>query len=203
MPDLSDKQRKFAAEYLIDQNATQAAIRAGYSAKTARQQGARLLSHVDIQALIATKAQQVERRAAAVEQRIEISAERTLAEIARIGYCDPVQMLDDDGKLLPVSKWPEDARRAIASIKTRRVVEGSGEDAHEVEITEVKFWDKNSALEKLAKHHALYAGEQPGTVINNTYNHVEVTIEEARADLGGLLNHAIARATAGQSRSDH
>ena len=48
MADLNPKQKRFVAEYLVDLNATQAAIRAGYSKKTARSQGQRLLTHVDI-----------------------------------------------------------------------------------------------------------------------------------------------------------
>lgn len=52
MPGLSPKQRRFVEEYLVDLNATQAATRAGYSAKTAKQQGQRLLTNADIQAAV-------------------------------------------------------------------------------------------------------------------------------------------------------
>jgi hypothetical protein len=51
---LNPKQQRFVAEYLIDLNATQAAVRAGYSAKTARKIGSRLLTKEDIQAAIDT-----------------------------------------------------------------------------------------------------------------------------------------------------
>lgn len=60
---LTDKQQRFVAEYLVDLNATQAAIRAGYSAKTANREGSRLLSNVDIAALIKKKQAKVEERA--------------------------------------------------------------------------------------------------------------------------------------------
>ncbi len=52
MSDLTPKQARFVEEYLIDLNATQAAIRAGYSKKTAKQQGQRLLTNVDVQAAV-------------------------------------------------------------------------------------------------------------------------------------------------------
>ena len=52
---LTPKQERFVEEYLIDLNATQAAIRAGYSAKTAEAQGSRLLSNVNVSALVADK----------------------------------------------------------------------------------------------------------------------------------------------------
>ncbi len=63
MPKLSEKQRRFVAEYLIDLNATQAAIRAGYSAKTARSVGSENLTKPDIAAAIAKAQQKVEKKA--------------------------------------------------------------------------------------------------------------------------------------------
>lgn len=63
MPDLSEKQKRFVAEYLIDLNATQAAIRAGYSPKTAQEQGSRLLSNVMVAAAIAEGAKRRIRKA--------------------------------------------------------------------------------------------------------------------------------------------
>ena len=78
---LTDKQRTFVAEYLVDLNATQAAIRAGYSAKTANEQGARLLTNVSVAAAIAEA--QAERA-----QRTEISQDRILDELASIAFGD-------------------------------------------------------------------------------------------------------------------
>lgn len=68
---LTDKQRRFVDEYLVDLNATQAAIRAGYAAKTANREGSRLLSNVDIAAAIAAKA-------ANTSEKLDLSAERVL-----------------------------------------------------------------------------------------------------------------------------
>lgn len=68
---LTPKQQRFVDEYLIDLNATQAAIRAGYAAKTANREGSRLLSNVDISHAIATKA-------ANTAERLDLSAERVL-----------------------------------------------------------------------------------------------------------------------------
>lgn len=67
---LSAKQRLFVSEYLIDLNATQAAIRAGYSEKTAYSQGQRLLKHVEVQAAIeAAKTERLERTEINAEDR--------------------------------------------------------------------------------------------------------------------------------------
>jgi len=77
---LTPKQQQFAAEYAIDLNATQAAVRAGYSPRTARQQGSRLLSNADIQEAIQTgsaeRARQTEIDAAYVLGRLKLEAER-------------------------------------------------------------------------------------------------------------------------------
>lgn len=102
---LNPKQKRFCAEYLIDLNAAQAAIRAGYSAKTARQIGQRLLTHVDIQA-------EISRGMKAREERTEITQDRVLQELAKIGFADARDVVnwgikevafgfDDEGKRLP------------------------------------------------------------------------------------------------------
>lgn len=89
---LNEKQRRFVAEYLIDLNSTQAAIRAGYSAKTAKQQGSRLLTNADVQAAV-VKAQT--KRA----ERTEITQDRVLAELAKIGFADMRKLLRWTGNL--------------------------------------------------------------------------------------------------------
>jgi phage terminase small subunit len=79
--DITDKRDRFVAEYLVDLNATQAAIRSGYSAKTAYSQGQRLLKDVEVAAAI-TKAQ------AKRAERTEITQDRVLQELAKIGFSD-------------------------------------------------------------------------------------------------------------------
>lgn len=79
MAELKGKQAAFVREYLIDLNATQAAIRAGYSERTANEQGARLLANVSIRAEI-EKGQQKR------EKKTGITAERVLKELAAIGF---------------------------------------------------------------------------------------------------------------------
>lgn len=78
---LTPKQQRFVEEYLIDLNATQAAIRAGYSAKTAKQQGQRLLTNVDV-------SQAVAEAQAKLSERTEITQDMVLRELAKIGFSD-------------------------------------------------------------------------------------------------------------------
>ena len=89
---LEDKQEMFCREYLKDLNGTQAAIRAGYSAKTARQISDNLLSKVGIQTFINSLK---EKRA----DKLEISAEKVLAELAKIGFSDLGEYLNEDYSL--------------------------------------------------------------------------------------------------------
>src|SRR5919197_2742959 len=90
--ELTPKQARFCAEYLIDLNATQAAIRAGYSPRTANEQGARLLAHVSIAAAISQAKQ-------AQAERTGITADRVLQEIARLAFVDIRKLFDAEGRL--------------------------------------------------------------------------------------------------------
>jgi phage terminase small subunit len=143
---LTPRQARFVAEYLIDLKAGPAAIRAGYSAKTAETCGPRLLRNAQV-----TRA--VEEGMAKRRSRMELSADRVLLELMRVAMSDLSQAYDKDGRLLPVQDMPEDCRRAIAGIKVFEEFDGYGEDRVKVgEVREVKFWDKPRSLELLGKH---------------------------------------------------
>ncbi len=151
MPEkLPPNQARFVAEYLLDLNGTQAAIRAGYSPKTARQQGARLLTKAAV-------ASAIQDGVAKRQVRLELSADRVLQELMRIAMVDLGGAYDDKGHLLPVKEMPEDVRRAIAGIKVFEEFDGYGEDRVKVgEVREVKFWPKVDALRDLGKHLKLF-----------------------------------------------
>jgi phage terminase small subunit len=148
---LTPKQQRFVEEYLVDLNATQAAVRAGYSAKVANREGTRLLSNAVISLAILKRQ---ERRAA----RVEVSQDQVLRELALLGFSDIGEILDFTGaapRLRDAHGIPERARRAIASIKVKRYVEGPAKDDEEpnvVEVMEFKLWPKPQALELLARH---------------------------------------------------
>ena len=105
---LTDKQTRFVAEYLIDTNATQAAIRCGYSRKTAKQQGTRLLSNAVVKAAI-------RRAQARTLGKLELTAERVLQELARVAFSTVQDHFDRRGALIPLHKLPPAASAAIAS----------------------------------------------------------------------------------------
>lgn len=149
MQKLTGKQAEFVAEYLIDLNATQAAIRAGYSPKTAHSIGQRLLKKVEIQAAI-----QSAKESRSI--RTEITADRVLQEFARIAFFDPRMLLGDDGRPKDISSLDDDTAAAISGLDLQDVYEGTGDDREFIGYTKkYKFAPKIQALEMLAKHTGL------------------------------------------------
>lgn len=149
MADLTPKQSRFVDEYLIDLNATQAAIRAGYSAKTAEQQASRLLRNVKVQAL-------VDEQMKARSERTEITQDMVLRELAKIGFSDIRKLFTGGGSLIPVSDLDDDAAACLSSIEiTTRKARGGNDDEVE-EVSKVRLWDKRAALVDIGKHLGMF-----------------------------------------------
>lgn len=160
MEGLSRKQERFVIEYVQDLNATQAAKRAGYSEKTADAIGAENLRKPKIIAAVA-KAQE------ARTIRTEITADRVLKELARIGLSDPRKLFDEDGGIKPPKDWDDDVAASIASIKMVERPSGKKDkDGNPImeRTYDVKVWDKNAALDKIAKHFGMFIERQEITV---------------------------------------
>lgn len=143
---LTPRQRAFIVEFLKDRNGTQAAIRAGFAPKSAAVAASRLLRHAKVKAFLAARVAKVEREA------MEVSAERTLLELARLAYVDPGQFYDEKGHLRLVHDIPEDARRALHGMETFEEFEGFGEERTKAgDVRKVRWHDKRAALADLAK----------------------------------------------------
>lgn len=143
---LTPKQSVFVDEYLIDLNATQAAIRAGYSKKTARQMGDENLSKPDIQAAIQAR---MKDRA----NRTGIEQDRVLKELARLAFFDVRKLYDADGSPIPIHQLDDDTAAAVAGLDIMEEYEGHGEDRVFVGYTKkYKVNDKNSALTLAMRH---------------------------------------------------
>jgi phage terminase small subunit len=139
---LNVRQAAFVASYLRNGgNATQAAISAGYSPRTAKVQGSALLSHPDV-------ARELERARAAAAERIEASAERIVLELARLAFLDPAGMFDEAGELLPIHRMPADVRRCISSIDVEERTDALG---RAVRTRKVRIHSKADALRLLAQ----------------------------------------------------
>lgn len=138
---MTQKQKRFIEEYLIDLNATQAAIRAGYSPDTAQQTGSENLSKPVIRA-------QIDRAMAERSKRTGVNAERVIQELAKIAFVNAAEVIDPKTATVKEDALPEDTA-AIQSVKVKTF----GEDGLEREI---KMADKIKALELLGKHLGMF-----------------------------------------------
>lgn len=137
---LTDKQEMFCREYLIDLNATQAAIRAGYSEKTANEQGAQNLAKLSIaQRIIELKAER--------NERVEVNADYVLRRLIEIDEMDVLDILLANGELKPIAQWPKVWRTTLSGMD---VTEMAGDAAGL--LKKIKWPDKVKNLELLGKH---------------------------------------------------
>ncbi|SFU43623.1 terminase small subunit [Xenorhabdus koppenhoeferi] len=143
---LTDKQEMFCREYLVDLNATQAAIRAGYSERTANRTASENLSKPDIQSRIA------ELKADRNEE-VGINAAYVLKRLVEIDQMDVLDILADGGELKPVKDWPKVWRTTLSGLE---VVETGSQDAAAL-LKKIKWPDKVKNLELLGKHISVQA----------------------------------------------
>lgn len=182
---LTDKQRRFCEEYVADLNATQAAVRAGYSVKTANEQGARLLANVSVSAEIA----RLQRERAA---RTEVTADRVLTELARVAFGDPRRMFAADGTLKPPAEWDDDTAAAVAGLDTEEehTTGTDGKTSTATRTKKLKRLDKLKALELIGRHLGMFADRVevsgPGGGPIQTEEVVVRTRSEAAAVLAAL-----------------
>lgn len=138
---LTEKQKRFCEEYLVDLNATKAAIRAGYSEKRASEQAHQLLQKT-------TVSEHLKKLMNERSKRTEITADRVLQELAAIAFCDRTELaqVGDHGEVYftPTEQLPDEIKRVIAGIENGKYG------------TKVATYDKVKALELLGKHLGLF-----------------------------------------------
>lgn len=140
------KAQKFCCEYIIDFDGKNAAIRAGYSRKSAHSIASRLLTRSNVSTAIKALVQPH-------FEELELTAERTMKEIARLAYCDPCELEDEDGKLKPLRKMSKPMRACIESYNWKK--------------REVKLHSKNAALMLAARVTRIVDGDVSPTTNNN------------------------------------
>jgi hypothetical protein len=157
---MNRKQQLFVREYLVDLNAAAAAIRAGYSKKTARQQAARLLTNVYIST-------EIEKATQARLQKLAITADNVIQELGRLAFFDVRKLFAPDGSLLPLHKLDRDTAAGIAGFELVQVeiphrllrgirLLGRIEGMHSIACHLAGFSDKEKA-KKRKEFGAIYA----------------------------------------------
>ena len=141
---MTKKQQRFVEEYLIDLNATQAAIRAGYSPHTANEQAAQNLAKLNIRAA-------VDRAIAERSKRTGINQDRVLLELARVGFANAEDIINlDTGTVL--TNATRDDTAAIQSMRAKTIPTEQGD----ISEYEIRLYDKLKALELLGRHLGLF-----------------------------------------------
>ena len=149
---LTAKQARFVDEYMVDLNATQAAIRSGYSAKTASDIGRQLLRKSPVAGAIAE-------RQRALSERTGVTAERIIEELAKLGFSnmlDYITIGSNGDPFVDLSKLNRDQAAAIAEVTVEDFRDGRGEDARDVRRVKFKLHDKRAPLVDLGKHLGMF-----------------------------------------------
>lgn len=145
MAKLTEKQQRFVDEYLIDLNATQAAIRAGYSVKTADVQGSRMLGNVKVQ-------QAISEAMAERSKRTGVNQDRIVLELAKLAFVNANDLINpEDASIRPDAS--EDDLACIQSVKVKQSVSDKGD----ITEREIRLSDKMKALELLGKHLGMWS----------------------------------------------
>ena len=174
---MTAKQQRFVDEYLIDLNATQAAIRSGYSEKTAEQTASRMLSFVKVQNAIQEAMKQR-------EERTKITQDRVLEELAKIAFANITDYLEYKTNLRIIGyKDGEQAYEWAVLVNTIDSSEVDGSPIQEVSMSKdgafrFKLHNKLTALELLAKHLGMFHDRW----FENDDNEMHIVITRASED---------------------
>lgn len=143
---LTDKQRRFCEEYVIDLNGTQAAIRAGYSESGARVEGVRLLSNANVKYYV----DELQREKLSGTK---ITANMVIEELGKIAFSDLRELMTPDNALMDIRQLDDKTAGAVASVE----VDEMKMDGMVIGNTKkVKLWDKLRALDMLGKHFGVF-----------------------------------------------
>ena len=145
-PRLRPKQQRFVQEYMIDLNGTRAAIRAGYSPRTAASIANENLRKPEIAAAIDAARTEM-------QVRTEVTADRVIQELAKIAFLDARKLFSADGSLKAVHELDDDTAAALVSLDVRLTESESGEIT---KTARIKLADKRAALVDLGRHLGIF-----------------------------------------------
>lgn len=167
--------KAFVEHYISNgQNATEAAIAAGYSAKTACSQGSRLLTNVEVEKLL-------EGRIEKSLSNLSLTTDRILQELARVAFFDPRKLLNIDGTVKKLNELDDDTAAAIASLEVETTASGAI-------VVKTRACDKMSAIEKAMRYRGLFKDAVPLPIPQPLPAEVRHTVElKANDKLMALL----------------
>lgn len=177
-PELNDRQKLFVQHYVADQNATQAAIRAGYSEKSAEVTGHRLLRNAKI-------ARFIEKAQGEQVKRIQFDSDDVLRELGRIGFSNMLDYMRVDENGVPRLDFSNITRDQAAAISELNIEDDIIRDKEGNEIglrrkTKFKLYNKQPALNDLAKHFNLFKEDNNKTMTLEMQMKVQKLVEQAK-----------------------
>ena len=154
MKPLNDKEQLFVSEYLIDLNATQAAIRAGYAEKTADAKAYKWVgkSRADCPKDKLHVWDAVQEAMKSRTERIKVDADYVLMRLTEIDQMDVTDILEDDGRIKLVKEWPKVWRTSISAIDVSELLNAKDSDDLAAVVKKIKWPDKVKNLELIGKH---------------------------------------------------
>lgn len=179
-PKLTSKQQAFVQEYLVDLNATQAALRAGYSPKTADRIGTENLQKPVVSA-------EIERLKAIRAKKTEITAELVLRDLYAIRKMSVKDIMNDDFSLKPLSEWPDIWLETINGIDVKELFDSGTGDVNAI-LKKIKWPDKLKALEMIGRHVDIKAFTDN---LNVNHNMSEDTVKSLKEVFAGARRKGI------------
>jgi phage terminase small subunit len=159
------KYQKFVAEYIKSGNLSQAARESGSTARNISQAGSQIYRRADVKLAIAELT-------AKVTEKLEISVERVLLEMARIGFADLRRVFDENGNLIDITRLDDDTAAAISSIEV--VTTSKGDNVEYVK--KIRTFDKRGPLDSLGKHLGIFGAD------NDQRRYTDAPLEELVAE---------------------
>lgn len=146
---LNAKQIRFCEEYVVDLNATAAALRAGYSKKTARSIGSENLTKLDVKTKIDELQEQMRNRS-------ELNADMIIAELRLLGFWNIQDFVESDNKIKDLTALSRETTVPVSGIKTKKTTTTFNEVTTTEVTTELKLADKRAALVDLGRHLGIF-----------------------------------------------
>ena len=182
---MAEREQMFIEAYIANGgDGAKAARAAGYAEKWAGRQAVTMLRRPNVVKALAARREKLARK-------YELTSDSVIAELARIVHADPRRLFGNDGTLLPMQDWPDDMAAVVASVETDELFDGQGVGRKLIGYTKkVKFWDKNSGIEKAMKHLGLFAEDNKqrmGALANLPRDVLQAIVERLQGAGGGKL----------------
>ena len=179
---ITPQQRHFVFEYLVDLDATRAALAAGYETHLAKSVGARLLKYPGVRRLI-DEIQDSRFRS------LNITGERVLKEVARLAFIDARKFFNEDGTVRDISTLDDDTAAALSGFEVSEIIQRNGNKESTVvgHVKKIKLADKGENLERLGRHLGLFTPKVE-VQVTGTVEHIlsEREQEDARKAVAEL-----------------